>query len=189
VGPPREPHDRELLDALEALGAEPFAGRVWRVVREGRDPWQGSVVSARWNPANTAEALYTSLDRDGALAEVHYHLSLAPVFPSVAFKLYTLAVALRRVLRFGSVAALAPLGVSEAEYRKREYGRTQAIGAAAHFLDRDGLIVPNARRPCLNLVIFLDRIDPNDERGVLEEETVDWREWRERQRDRRSSPS
>jgi RES domain-containing protein len=182
VPPPRARHDRELLDALEALPSGPFTGEAWRVVRAGRDPWQGSVAAARWNPAGTVEALYTSLDRDGALAEVHYHLSLAPVFPSVEFNIYKLAVALRRVIRFDSVPALAGLGVAETDFRKRDYARSQAIGAAAHFLSCDGLIVPNARRPCLNLVIFLDMLDPNVEQRIVDEHPVDWRKWLEEQR-------
>jgi hypothetical protein len=179
------PHDRELLDELESCGTELFAGRAWRVVRAGRDPLQGSVVAARWNPADAIEALYTSLEADGALSEVYYHASLAPIFPSVPFKLYEIELNLRKVLRFNTVANLAPFGVNEAEYGKRNYEKTQAIGAAAHFLSHDGLIVPSARTKCLNLVVFLDRMDPSTPPKIVGQREVDWQAWRERQTGRR----
>src|SRR5690348_10940431 len=82
TGPSRR-HDRAILDALEALDPEPFAGRVWRVTRKGRDPLRGSSSRSRWSPGSALEALYTSLEREGALAEIGFRLSLEPVWPSL----------------------------------------------------------------------------------------------------------
>jgi hypothetical protein len=72
-------HDRVILDALEAMGPEAFAGDVWRVTSRGRDPLRGSMAEGRWSPAGEFEVLYTSLERDGALTEIGYRLSLEPV--------------------------------------------------------------------------------------------------------------
>ena len=72
-------HDRELLDALEALAPETFDGDVWRVAREGRDALLGASAGGRWSPSGGFEVLYTSLDAEGALAEIGYRLSLEPV--------------------------------------------------------------------------------------------------------------
>ena len=60
-----------------------------------------------------------------------------------------------------------------------EYARTQEIGAAAHLLEFDGLLVPNARRPWLNLVLFLDRLDPYGALVVEETADVNWPAWTE----------
>ena len=54
-----------------------------------------------------------------------------------------------------------------------------AACAAAHFLEFDSLLAPSSRWPCLNLVLFLDRVDP--ERLAVEEvREVNWPAWRER---------
>lgn len=44
-------------------------------------------------------------------------------------------------------------------YGTFEYTGTQAIAAAAHFLEFDGLIVPSARASDLNLVLFTERLN------------------------------
>jgi hypothetical protein len=76
----RSAHDRSILDALEAIDREPFAGEVWRVTRKGRDPLRGSAANGRWSSSGGEfEVLYTSLEHDGALAEIGYRLALEPV--------------------------------------------------------------------------------------------------------------
>src|SRR5271155_995453 len=115
-------HDRVVLDALEALDPEPFRGRVWRVTRKGREPLRGAAANGRWSASGEFEALYTSLERDGALAEIGYRLSLEPVWPSrIEHEIHAIDVAAERVLRFSDTVSLAPLGVDAARYRTFEY--------------------------------------------------------------------
>ncbi len=171
-------HDRALLDALEAAMPQAFVGRVWRVVRKGRSPLQGSVASGRWTPGDGVEALYTSLERDGALAEIGYRLSLEPIWPSrLQHEVHALEARTSRTLRFADVEALAALGVDAARYANFDYSVTQAIASAAHFLEFDGLVAPSARHASQNLVLFMDRIAPQDIR-VTSSEDVDWSAWR-----------
>jgi len=173
-------HDRAILDALEALDAASFNGTVWRVTRKGREPVRGAAADGRWSASGEFEVLYTSLDRDGALAEIGYRLSLEPVWPSrIEHEIHAIRVEAGRILRFADVASLAPLGVDVARYRTFEYAATQALAAAAHFLEFDGLIVPNARYDCANLVIFTERA-PDLTRVATE--PVDWESWRKRKR-------
>ena len=171
-------HDRAVLDALEVLDPEPFEGEVWRIARKGRDPLRGSGAGGRWSPAGEFEVLYTSLEREGALAEIGYRLSLEPVWPSrIEHRIHLIAARAEQTLRFTDVASLAPLGVDPSRYGSFEYAATQAVAAAARFLEFDGLIVPSARYDCANLVLFLDRIAP----GALEmrlSEDADWEAWR-----------
>jgi hypothetical protein len=152
----RPVHDRGILDALEAIDPEPFAEEVWRVTRKGRDPLRGSAANGRWSPSGGEfEVLYTSLERDGALAEIGYRLSLEPVWPSrMEHEVHLIAVERERTPRFES---LSPLGVEIARYHTFDYQATQAIAAAAYFLEFDSLIAPSARFPCANLVIFTER--------------------------------
>jgi len=173
----RKARDLELLDALDRLERKPFAGSVWRAVREGRDALQGSPVGARWDPA-LFDVLYTSLDRNGALAEIHFHLSRQPVFPSkIRWQICRLKARTRRSLHLADMADLERLGVHRAQYGDLMYARTQAIGDAAYFLGFDGLIAPNARWQCLNLVLFTDRLEPMD-LSVEDSAWIDWTEWR-----------
>ncbi|MGH6919013.1 MAG: RES family NAD+ phosphorylase [Geminicoccaceae bacterium] len=181
----RRARDLELLDALDALPRVSFEGTAWRAVREGRDPLQGHPSAGRWDPG-TFDVLYTSMEPDGAIAEMHVHLSRQPVFPSgLAFGLHAIAVRTKKTLHFADLSALAALGVDGARYGDILYPRTQAIGDAADFLGFDGLIAPNARWPCQNLVIFTDRLAPAD-LEVLSAVAIDGAAWRKasrRQRD------
>lgn len=121
-------------------------GDVWRITRAGRDPFIGSAAMGRWSPPDS-EVLYTSLTPEGALAEIGYRLSLEPIWPSkIRHELHHISVRTERTLRFADVGALAPLGVDVARYESFDYSATQAIAAAARFLDYDGLLAPSAER-------------------------------------------
>jgi hypothetical protein len=172
-------HDRNILDALEAIDPEPFAGQVWRVTRKGREALRGSTANGRWSPAGGEfEVLYTSLERDGALAEIGYRLSLEPVWPSrLEHEVHLIEIETERTLRFANLESLAPLGVEIARYHTFEYQATQAIAAAAYFLEFDSLIVPSARFHCSNLVVFTERAT---ELALKKSEAVDWDIWRAR---------
>ena len=172
---PKRARDLQLLDGIDAFKREPFAQPVWRVVRNGRDPLLGAPSNSRWCDA-TFDALYTSFERDGALAEIHALLSLQPVFPSkIRFFVHRIQVAAHQILRFASLAALGKVGVDINRYRERDYSNTQPIADAAHFLGCDGLVVPSARWDCLNAVLFTDRIAPGDIEVLHSEpEPVDW---------------
>ena len=179
-------HDRAILDALEAIAAESVDARVWRVMRKGREPLRGSAAGGRWSPIGEFEVLYTSLEKQGALAEIGYRLSLEPVWPSrLEHELHAFDVHTERSLRFANLDQLAPLGVDIARYQSFEYAATQAIAAAAHFLEFDGLIVPSARYDCFNFVLFLDRLGGSHIEIVSTEE-LDWADWRRSRRSART---
>lgn len=172
-------HDPDLLDALDTVRAEPFDGFAWRVAWSGRDPLAGGRNGGRWHPPNDFAALYTSLDENGALAEIYHHLSRAPVFSSSGVRLYRLRVRTTRTLLLGTFSDLVRLGIDEAGFRRGAYARSREVGAAAGFLEADGLIVPSARWPCDNLVLFPDRLADAGELSVVETREVNWPAWRE----------
>ena len=178
-------HDRELLDALELHPSEAFSGETWRVTAKGRDVLRGSTSGGRWSPPGEFEALYTSLPRAGALAEIGYRLSLEPVWPSrLEHELHRIAARTNSSLRFADVSSLSTLGVDVRRYATFEYSVTQAIAAAAFFLDFDGLIVPSARSAALNLVIFTEKLVTGGGLNVEASEPVDWPAWRSQNRTR-----
>jgi RES domain-containing protein len=154
------------------------------VVREGRDPVDCSASGGRWDDGSF-DVLYTSRERDGAVAEMHFHLQRGqPVFPSrVRYGIHELKVSLAEVMTL-TMGDLAALGLDAARFgqlsyaeRQQEYPRSQEIAEVAHFLDCDGLLVPNARWACANLVVFCDRLKPGAMEVVRDHGLVDWAAW------------
>ena len=177
--------DDTLIDALEALSPTTFSGLVWRVVGEGRDPCQSSASGGRWDDASF-EVLYTSMDPDGAIAEMHFHLRQGqPVFPSRApFRLHRLTAHLGSVLDLSDPAVLSALGIDMARFgqlayarRQTEYVRTQQVAEVAHFLGHTGIIVPNARFGCKNLVVFSEATVPSPVEPIEDLGLIDWKFW------------
>jgi RES domain-containing protein len=173
-------HDRTILDALDAMNPVQFNSTVWRITRAGQIATRGSAANGRWNPGGTVEVLYTSLEREGALAEIGYRLSLEPVWPNrIQHEIHTLAAQSERTLAFVDVASLAPLNIDVSRYETFDYTATQALAAAAHFLEFDGLLVPSARHNSTNLVLFMDR-GVAGSLDITSTESVDWAEWRKK---------
>ena len=177
--------DSALIDALESIAPVPFKGRVWRVVRAGRDVLMGSAAGGRWDDG-TFDVLYTSQTGDGATAEMHYHLSRGqPVIPSkVIYQLFELRVAVPKTLNLVNLDAIARLAVDTKRYgslshadRHLEYPRTQDVAETAHFVGFDGLIVPSARWECLNVILFCDRVGPRVTELVKDHGPIDWNKW------------
>ncbi len=182
---PPSRRDRILIDALESLSTAPFSGTLWRVVREGRDPCACSKAGGRWDDASF-DVLYTSAERDGAIAELHFHLSRGqPVFPSkVRYHLFELQTELESILDLSDRSLLTSLGVNMARFgqlsyfeRTGEYPRTQEVAEIAHFLDHQGVFVPSARWNCRNAILFCDHIAPGAIDVVKNHGLVDWSAW------------
>jgi RES domain-containing protein len=178
----RSARDNRLLDALENLPPEAFAGKAWRIVRDGRDPVQCSAVGGRWDD-RTFDVLYTSSNADGAVAEMYFHLRRGqPVMPSrVRYRLFELSVTLSSCLRIASLAELASLGLQTAGFgqlsyaeREQEYPRSQEIAEAAQFIGRDGIIVPSARSQWPNIVVFCSPAGPEAVEVAEDHGLVDW---------------
>ncbi len=178
----RQRRDNRLLDSIEAVRPVVFTGVVWRVVREGRDPLRCARSGGRWDDG-TFDVLYTSLEREGALSEMRFHLSRGqPVMPSqIRFKLFELQITMNRALRLVDLAALQALGLDIARYgqlswqeKDAEYPRSQDIAEAARFLDYDGLLVPSARWNCQNAIIFCDRVLQGAVSVGVDHGFVDW---------------
>lgn len=182
------PRDHALIDVLEQLDLHDFQGRVWRVTRDGRDPTIFFGGGNRWDDG-TFDVLYTSLAREGALAEMRFHLSRGqPVVPSkIRYRLHELEVSVRGVLHLTDSGVLADIGVDISNFgrlpyldRQGEYEACQKVGEAIHFLGSDApqdpsaILVPNARHASTNLVLFADYVNPDDVRHVEDHGLIDW---------------
>ncbi|MFZ2104412.1 MAG: RES family NAD+ phosphorylase [Roseiarcus sp.] len=170
-----------VLPKLEAFPVEKFVGDVFRVTSLGADPLAPSVNGGRWAPPTRSgppvPVLYTSFEREGALAEVcSYLILLNPVPTARPLKVSRLGVSTGRSLRLAR-ADLEALGVEMSRYGERDYARTQEVGAAAASLGIEGLIAPSARWPCDNLMIFTNNQHAGERLEVVGSEEVEWRAW------------
>jgi hypothetical protein len=175
-------HDRELLDRLEALTGIAVDSSYFRVGRTGRDPTRGYAANGRWSKANELEVLYTAEQADGALAEIGYRMALEPIWPSkIVHEIAELKITLENVCDLSDLAELEVLGVDVGRYESHNYQLTQAVSAAARFLEFNAILVPNARHNSNNLVIYTDLVDPSSIEIVSVCE-VDWNIWRSKNR-------
>lgn len=146
-------HDPHLLEQLDSRPRVPFAGTAYRATRKNLAPLAPSTGGGRWAPLGDVSVLYTSLSKDGAIAELVYHWMQLTPLPSKPLVVHDLQVSAKDTLRLIE-AELLGLGVSTSGYHSVSYQRTQEIGAAVAFLGCDGLIVPSARWDTENLVLF-----------------------------------
>lgn len=172
-------HDPDLLERLSAFEPERFDGEVFRATRRSLDPLAASTSGGRWAPKGLVPVLYTSLLREGALAEITYHWSLLTPRPSRPAVLHRLGISAERRLRLLRTD-LDDLEVDVEQYESVNYHRTQEIGAAVAFLGCDGLIVPCARWDCENLVLFPENHALENRLEVLSSEEIDWQIWAQR---------
>jgi RES domain-containing protein len=177
----RPSHDIQLLDALSRLPERPFDGKIWRVVNGARSAIDGSKGAGRWN-LRESEVLYCALEDDGALSEINFHISRQnSVFPSrLKSALYQMHAKLDRIIDLTDMTLLTELGVDSASYTNILYDQTQKIGEAVGFLGLEAMLVPNARHPSSNLVVFPQNCDL-DEIKILSQSPIDWRAWRKSQ--------
>ena len=163
--------DPELLERLEGCAQEPLEGTVYRVVWADSSPIQGSSVSSgRWSsPDRDFEVLNTSFVNEGAKAEFEAFWTLFEHRPDRRALTWKVRVKLSRVVELDA-AQLDELGVGQAEYKDRDYSRTQEISDALNYLGCEGLIVPSARYDCKNLIVYMQNL--NKDCIVEEDESI-----------------
>lgn len=180
----RPPRPKALLDAIEAEPSVAFNGRLWRVVTDGFDPLRPSRAGGRWDDGSF-DVLYTSTERNGAIAEAWFHASKGqPLIPSkVRKRIFQLEANLTRVLDLSREGKLTSFGVNMGAYgrlqyvqRAEEYPALQQIGEAAFFHDYQAMIVPCARWPASNVVIMTEHVSIS-QLEVLGDEPLDLEAW------------
>ncbi|WP_181171455.1 RES family NAD+ phosphorylase [Mesorhizobium sp. B2-5-9] len=172
-----------MVDKLAELTPRRFEGEVWRATRLNQDPIAFSYNGGRWAPPSSYQSvpvLYTSMERQGAIAEVSSWLSMLVPRPTKPIVVHRLLIRATDVVTLDA-RALTGLGVDFERFTERSYAamgeeppsRTQEIGAALSFLGIDGVIVPSARWRGSNLILF-DNFDNQIEIDDQGSEQVDW---------------
>ena len=103
-------HDPDLLDRLSAFAPVRLDNSLFRATRQGLKALTASTAGGRWMPRDHTPVLYTSLDRDGAIAEIVFQFSLLDPKPSKPVMLHQIRASARSVMRLLR-ASLTELGV------------------------------------------------------------------------------
>lgn len=170
-------HDPELLDRISAYAPIVFEGTCYRATRRSLDPLTPSLAGGRWMVPQYRSVLYTSCTRDGAVAELAFHLAQQTPLPTKPILVHPLSYSSKNSLRLAR-PDLEGIGIVWSQFSEMDYVLTQQIGAVAAFLQYDGLVVPSARWSCDNIIIFSDNEGPDTVVALAGEyEEVDWLAW------------
>jgi len=171
-------HDREILDTLSQLTAKEFSGTLWRTSWRTRNPLLEGIAGGRWSPKSTAGhrivTLYTSLEKNTSITELHYHLSHAPVFSSCAMLICELHVQNIHLLDLSNTELLTKLNIDF--NNRKDISQSQKIGDVSQFLGYQGIIVPCFRTNGINCVLFLDALAENQIKLKSNQE-INWPAW------------
>jgi RES domain-containing protein len=144
----------EMLDILQSATVSAWDGTVYRHMFGSHTADRINTEGARWNAPSLA-AIYTSCERETALAEAEYYTSMQPLRPRAKRTLFTIHVSLKNVIDLTAADLLSRLGVADDVLSSIDHSPCRTIGAAVNWLGHDGLLVPSARRRSgTNLVIF-----------------------------------
>jgi len=164
-------YEPALLDELEQLDGEAYDLQVFRHMFNELPPERANSRGARWNPPGVS-AIYASRERSTAIAEAEWAISVQPLRPSTTRQLYKIDVSLTSALNLTHAGLLEKLGIGEAELTGIEHGPCQMVGGAAYWLGHDAILVPSARAPGANVVIFADRLDVDASFEVVSREDI-----------------
>jgi RES domain-containing protein len=146
-------YSNTLLEAVSKLSASPWDGVVFRHTFGSISPRKENQLGARWNPAEVP-AIYCSLERETAIAEVDFHISLQPFKPTTERRVHRVEVRVPAVVDLTNWEILERLGISRSSYATVEPPRCKEVGGAIAFLGHSGILVPSARHDGLNLVVY-----------------------------------
>jgi RES domain-containing protein len=160
-----------MLDVLQSAAVSVQA-TVYRHMFGAHPPVRSNITGARWN-APGLDAIYTSCERETALAEAEYYISLQPLRPKAKRVLYTIRVSVNSVIDLTAPGLLIGLGITGDVLSGPDHEPCRLIGSAVTWLGHEGLLVPSARRAGgTNLVIY--RQDPpEDAFQILSEEVIE----------------
>lgn len=141
-----------LMDQLGEFNSESWSGRVFRWAFEGIPVERYNTRGARWNPPGIA-ALYTGLSREVVELESNYLIEAQGIAPTRKRQMHTLLVQLAKVLRLAR-DRLEVLGIDDNALTSPDHSQCQLVGGAIERFGFEGLLIPSARGPADNLVIF-----------------------------------
>ena len=100
-------------------------------------------------------------------------VNLQPLRPRASRSLYQVRVTLKRVLDLTDDKQLETVDLRRQDLASYDHAVCQEVGGAVAWLGNDGLLVPSARDPGANLVIYAGALSPDDEFEVVQREVIE----------------
>lgn len=153
----------DLVAAVDALDPVALTGEAFRHVAANYNPLSGAGARAqggRWNPPGSFATLYLALERETVVGEFHRMVSRAGLKPEdfLPRRFYRYEIELRALLDVRPLDARSALGLRDADLKSDDPSASQAIGDAAHYLGREGIIAPSAAGAGTVVAVFFDRL-------------------------------
>ncbi|HEX3580537.1 MAG TPA: RES family NAD+ phosphorylase [Thermoanaerobaculia bacterium] len=159
-----------MLDLLQAAEVSDWDGTVYRHMFGSQPPTRANTGGARWNEPNLA-AIYTSCERETAVAEAEYYIALQPLRPRAKRTLFTIRVSLKNVIDLTAADLIVQLGITNDVLGSIDHTACRTVGAAVNWLGYNGLLVPSARRlGGTNLVIYQQGLSTESFEVIAQEE-------------------
>lgn len=126
------------------------------------------------NPQGEFGALYLTLDRDTAEAELRRKADRAgiPLDDLLPRILLTVDVELNRILDLTSPTIRTEWGIDDDDLASPAYDACQEVGRAARRAGYEAVRFPSATGSGINLAVFLDRLHPGSRVDVVESEPL-----------------
>lgn len=117
-------------------------------------------MGGRWNPPESFATLYLALERETVAREFLRLAGRVGRAPDdfLPRRFYRYSVELSALLDLREAEARAAVGLTEAHVTDDDLGPCQAVGEAAHYLGREGVIAPSATGAGTVLAVFFDRL-------------------------------
>jgi RES domain-containing protein len=149
--------------AVDGLASAGLSGEAFRHVAENRHSLSGAgarSLGGRWNPRESFATLYLALERETVVREflrLAQRMGRAPD-DFLPRRFYRYSFELSGLLDLREAGARAAVGLTDAQISGDDLGPCQAVGEAAHYLGREGVIAPSATGSGTVLAVFFDRL-------------------------------
>jgi RES domain-containing protein len=169
-------HITAAVDGLSRARLSSLGFRHQAVEWQYSQPGAGArTIGGRWNPPNSFATLYLGLSIEVVAAEFRRLAERAGRDPADFMPRHLLQyeIELRAVLDLTDEAAMAAVGLTEAQLRSSNSEACQRVGEAAHHLGREGVLAPSATGEGLVLAVFVERLLPTSRLDIVS--TTVWR--------------
>lgn len=160
--------DEDIVEQVDALGATSWSGTVYRYTSASRDALSGEgarLNGGRWNPRSLFPTVYLAEPFPACVSEFKRMAHAAGMPPEAivarGYLAHTITVTELPVLDLRTAEALDRVGLQRSDIEdQNDWTACQAVGHAAWFLERAGVLAPSATGEGTVLAAFEERLAP-----------------------------
>jgi len=168
----------DLVAAIDAVDVARYDGLAYGHQAARWNPLSGAGARSqggRWNPPQSFSTLYLAMESQTAVAEFHRMAKRSGRAPHdfMPRRIYRYELRLASLVDLRQGPAQAALGLTLDDFGADDPARCQAIGEAAQYLGREGIIATSASGRGAVVAVFFDRLEPDSLVQPIDYETWD----------------